>query len=34
VLPCILTGLEISAELEQAVQANVTLKITGAPIWS
>jgi hypothetical protein len=29
----IVTGFEISAELEQAVSANVTIKVTGWPTW-
>lgn len=33
-LPCILTGYEISAQLEAAVEANITLKVTGEPIWA
>ena len=28
------TGFEVTAELEQAVKANVTLKVSGAPVWS
>lgn len=30
----LVTGFEISAELEQAVQANVTIKVSGWPTWS
>lgn len=30
----IVTGFEITAELEQAIQANVTIKVTGWPTWS
>lgn len=30
----IVTGFEITAELEQAVQANVTIKLTGWPTWA
>jgi hypothetical protein len=30
----IVTGFEISAELEQAVSANVTIKVTGWPTWT
>jgi hypothetical protein len=30
----IVTGFEISAELEQAVGANVTIKLTGWPTWA
>ncbi len=29
----IVTGAEIAAELEQAVSANVTIKVTGWPTW-
>ncbi len=29
----VVTGFEVSAELEQAVQANVSLKISGWPTW-
>lgn len=29
----VVTGAEISAELEQAVQANVTVKLSGWPTW-
>lgn len=29
----VVTGAEITAELEQAVQANVTIKVTGWPTW-
>jgi hypothetical protein len=29
----VVTGAEISAELEQAVQASVTVKVTGWPSW-
>jgi predicted secreted protein len=30
----IVTGFEISAELEQAIQASVTIKVTGWPTWT
>jgi hypothetical protein len=30
----IITGAEISAELEQAVSLNVTIKVTGWPAWT
>jgi hypothetical protein len=30
----IVTGFEIAAELEQAVSANVTIKVTGWPTWT
>jgi hypothetical protein len=30
----IVTNFEVSAELEQAVSANVTIKITGWPVWT
>ena len=30
----IITGFEVSAELEQAVSANVTIKVTGWPTWT
>ena len=29
----VVTGVEISAELEQAVSANITIKVTGWPTW-
>ena|SRR4028119_1818801 len=31
---CIVTGFEIAGEMEQAVQANVSMKISGQPVWS
>lgn len=30
----IVTGFEITAELEQAIQANVTIKLTNWPTWA
>jgi hypothetical protein len=30
----IVTGCEIAAELEQAISANVTIKVTGWPTWA
>jgi hypothetical protein len=30
----IVTGFEITSELEQAIQANVSVKLTGWPTWS
>lgn len=29
----VVTGAEITAELEQAIQANITVKVTGWPTW-
>lgn len=31
---CIVTNFEAGGELEQAVQANISLKLSGAPAWS
>jgi hypothetical protein len=30
----LVTGFEITAELEQAIQANVTIKVSGWPTWA
>lgn len=30
----IVTGFEITAELEQSIQANVSIKVTGWPTWT
>ena len=31
---CIVTGYEVTSELESVVQANLTLKVSGAPTWA